>query len=82
MSIAGVGASRFIKVKADPISKLLNWCNTLWEGCTCGVYDTGVHSILATTRDDTFICVCRILQEGEEGAPSGLLAVHASQQQR
>ena len=82
MSVAGVGASKLMKVRANPISILLNWCNTSWEGCTCDVYDIGVHCKLATTRYDTFICLRRILQEGEEGVPSGLLAVHASQQQR
>ena len=82
MSVVGVGASRFMKVRADPISRLFNWCNTSWEGNTCGVHDIGVHYKLATTRYDTFICVRRILQEGEEGAPSGTLAAHASQQQR
>ena len=49
MSVAGVGASRFMKVRADPISGLLNWCNTLWEGRKCDIYDIGVHSKLATT---------------------------------
>ena len=82
MSITGVGASRFMKVRADPISRLFNWCNTSWEACTCDIHYIGVHSKLATTRDDTFICVRKILQEGEEGAPSGLLAAHASQQRR
>ena len=82
MSVAGVGASIFMQVRADPISRLFNWCNTSWEACTCGVHCIGMLFKLATTRDDIFICERRISQEGEERAPSGLLAAPVSQQQR
>ena len=82
MSVAGVGASRFMKVRADPISRLLNWWSTLWEGCTCDVYHGGEHSTLGAPRDDTLIVGRRILEEGEGGPPSALPVAQLGQQQR